>query len=125
MRLRLGRLADARAAFAAIASRAPEDGEARFQLGIAAVKVEDFPAAAAELEAAVRLRPTDTRAQQYLAYAWARLGRATEAADAFARAGAPELSSAVRAGHGGAGSASGRARGDAGGQPGRRQSVAA
>ena len=96
VRLRLGRLEDARAAFTAIAARAPNDGEARFQLGIAALKAQDFSAAAVELEAAVRLRPADARAQQYLAYAWAHLGRASLAAATFERAGAPELAAAVR-----------------------------
>jgi hypothetical protein len=98
VRLRLGRLDDARAAFAAIAARVPEDGEARLQLGLVACKAHDFAAAAVELEAAVRLRPTDVRAQQYLAYAWAHLGRAGEAAATFEAAGAPELAAVVRAG---------------------------
>jgi hypothetical protein len=96
VRLRLGRLDDARAAFTAIASRTPDDGEARLQLGIVAIKSGDFAAAAVELEAAVRLRPADARAQQCLAYAWARLGRVTAAAAAFDRAGAPELADVVR-----------------------------
>jgi hypothetical protein len=101
VRLRLGRLADAREALAAIAARTPDDGEARLQLGIVALKAEDFAAAAVELEAAVRLRPADPRAQQCLAYAWARLGRGEAAAVAFDRAGAPELAQVVRAGAGG------------------------
>jgi hypothetical protein len=98
VRLRLGRLADARVAFAAIAARTPDDGEARLQLGIVALKAEDFAAAAVELEAAVRLRPADARAQQCLAYAWTRQGRVGQAAAAFDRAGAPELGQVVRGG---------------------------
>jgi hypothetical protein len=79
VRLRLGRAADARAAFAAIVARAPADGEARFELGLAALKSEDWAGAATELEAALRLLPAHRRVQQYLAYAWARLGRGPSA----------------------------------------------
>jgi hypothetical protein len=76
VRLRLGRAAAAKEAFAAVVARAPNDGDARFQLGLCALKAEDFSTAASELEAALRLRPQHRRVQQYLAYAWARLGRA-------------------------------------------------
>ena len=98
VRLRQGRAGDAREAYAKLAQRLPNDAQARFDLGLAALKVEDFGQAAAELEAALRLRPEDARAEPYLAYAWARLGRTSAAVAAFERAGAAELAAATLAG---------------------------
>ncbi len=98
VRLRQGRAGDARDAYAKLAQRLPDDAQARFDLGLAALKIEDFAQAAAELEAALRLRPEDARAEPYLAYAWARLGRTSAAIAAFERAGASELAAATLAG---------------------------
>jgi tetratricopeptide (TPR) repeat protein len=78
-----------------VAKAAPEDAAARLNLGLIALKLEWFAEAAEELEAAVRLRPDDRRATSYLAYAYAKLGRAPEAARAFRSAGQPELAAEI------------------------------
>jgi tetratricopeptide (TPR) repeat protein len=91
VRFRLGRFSEARESYRAVAQAAPEDAAARLNLGLIALKLEWFSEAAEELEAAVRLRAGDARALSYLAYAYARLGRTADAAQAFRRAGQPEL----------------------------------
>jgi tetratricopeptide (TPR) repeat protein len=91
VRFRLGRFSEARESYRSVAQAAPDDAAARLNLGLIALKLEWFSEAAEELEAAVRLRADDRRALSYLAYAYARLGRTADAAQAFRRAGQPEL----------------------------------
>jgi tetratricopeptide (TPR) repeat protein len=91
VRFRLGRFAEARETYRAVARAAPDDPTARLNLGLIALKLEWYAEAAEELEAAVRLRPDDQRAFGYLGYAYARLGRTTDAANALRRAGQHEL----------------------------------
>jgi hypothetical protein len=91
VRFRLGRLEEAGAAYRRVTEAAPADGAARLNLGLIALKLERFADAADELGTAVRLRPDDPRTHGYLAYALQRLGRNAEAAEAFRRAGQPDL----------------------------------
>lgn len=91
VRFRLGRFAEARESYRAVAQAAPEDATARLNLGLIALKLEWFAEAVQELEAAVRLRADDQRTLGYLGYAYARLGRSSDAADTFRRAGQPDL----------------------------------
>ena len=97
VRFRLGRLVEAREAYRAVVESAPEDFAGRLNLGLIALKLEWFEEAAAELVAAVRLRPDDQRALGYLGYAQARAGQVVEAAESFRRAGQPGLALEVAA----------------------------
>ncbi len=91
VRFKLGRLAEARETYQTVVRAAPDDPGVRRSLGLVALKLEWFHEAVGELEAAARLEPGDRRVWSYLGYAYARVGRSTDAADAFRRAGQPDL----------------------------------
>jgi hypothetical protein len=89
VRYRLGRVAEARQTFRTAREAAPDDAGVRLGLGLVALKMEWFDEAVAELEMATRLGPSDTRAWNYLGYAYSRSGSPARAAAAFGRADRP------------------------------------
>lgn len=87
VRVKLGRLGEARDVFDTAARVAPDDPHVRFQLALVALKLGWFDHAIGELEAATRLRPDNPRAWSYLGYAYAKKEMPLQAAAAFRRAG--------------------------------------
>jgi hypothetical protein len=98
VRFKLGRLGEAREAYQTARAVAPQDPAVRLNLGLVALKLDWFEEAIAELEAATRLGPDDTRAWSYLGYAYARTGATGRAALAFRRAGQPEVAAELEQG---------------------------
>jgi Flp pilus assembly protein TadD/uncharacterized protein (AIM24 family) len=101
VRVKLGRLEEARSTYREIAAAAPNDATAHRNLGLLALKLEHVEEAIPELEMAARLAPGDKQAWSYLGYAYAKRGQTVPAAAAFRRAGqdalADELEHAVTA----------------------------
>ncbi len=95
LRFKLGRLAEARETYRKAVHVAPDDAAAHLGLGLVALKLEWFEDAIVELSHATRLRGDDTRAQCYLGYAYARSGALAQAAEAFRRAGQPEVAAEI------------------------------
>lgn len=91
VRFKLGRLAESREVYREAVVLAPDDPMVRLNLGLIALKLDDFTGAAQELESTVRLQPEDRRAWSYLGYAYAKRGAPAQAASAFRRAGQHEL----------------------------------
>jgi uncharacterized protein (AIM24 family) len=87
VRIKLGRLDEARATYREIVVAAPNDAAARRNLGLLALKLEQVEEAIPELEMAARLAPGDQQAWSYLGYAYAKKGETVPAAAAFRRAG--------------------------------------
>jgi len=98
VRFKLGRLGEAREAYRTAREVAPQDAGVRLNLGLIALKLDWYEEAVAELEAATRLAPGETRAWSYLGYAYARTGADGRAALAFRRAGQPEVAAELERG---------------------------
>ncbi|HSZ81555.1 MAG TPA: tetratricopeptide repeat protein [Polyangia bacterium] len=101
VRIKLGRLEEARATYREIAVAMPNDATPRRHLGLLALKLERPSEAIPDLEMAARLAPGDQQVWSYLGYAYAKTGETVEAAAAFRRAGqdtlAEELEHAAQA----------------------------
>jgi uncharacterized protein (AIM24 family) len=91
VRIKLGRLDEARATYREIATHAPNDALARRNLGLLAIKLDHIDEAIPDLEMAARLAPGDHQAWSYLGYAYAKRGESVPAAAAFRRAGQDAL----------------------------------
>jgi uncharacterized protein (AIM24 family) len=92
IRFKLGRHAEARAAYQHVLAADPVDPAAHLHLGLIALKLERWDEAAAALAESDRLRGGgDRKIAGYLGYALARLGRHAEAAEAFRTAGQDAL----------------------------------
>jgi tetratricopeptide (TPR) repeat protein len=91
VRVKLGRLEEARATYRDISAAAPNDAAARRHLGLLSLKLERVEEAIPDLEMAARLAPGDQQAWSYLGYAYAKKGETVAAAAAFRRAGQDAL----------------------------------
>jgi tetratricopeptide (TPR) repeat protein len=81
-----GRPREALAALEKAVRLAPEDAEARYQLGVWLYRARRYPDAVPQLERAVARRPRDQRAHDYLALSLEALGEAERAEQAYRRA---------------------------------------
>jgi uncharacterized protein (AIM24 family)/thioredoxin-like negative regulator of GroEL len=94
---RLGELAESRNIYRGLANDYPTDNGYRLNLGLVHLRIGEIDDAIAELDRVVNAEPDNQRALGYLGLAYAQVGDAARARDAFVKAGQPDLAKEMEA----------------------------